>query len=86
MVERMNSVVSQTLRCLIHGLENEKNWRQILPTVEMSINSLPNRSTGFSPFFLNYGYHPVAPVHLLDNSTEHRVESVQNFVTRIQLV
>ena len=62
MVERMNTVVSQTLRCLIHSLENEKNWRQILPTVEMSINSLPNRSTGFSPFFLNYGYHPVAPV------------------------
>ena len=86
MIERMNSVVSQTLRCLIHSLENEKNCRQILPTVEMSINSLPNRSTGFSPFFLNYEYHPVAPVQLLDNSTEHRVESVNNFVTRIQLV
>ena len=82
----MNSVVSQTLRCLIHSLENEKNGRQILPTVGMSINSLPNRSTRFSPFFLNYRYHLVAPVHLLDNSTEHRVESVTNFVTKIQLV
>ena len=66
MVERMNSVVSQTLRCLIHSLENEKNWRQIIPRVEMSINSLPNRSIGFSPFFLNYGYHPVAPVQCDD--------------------
>ena len=62
MVERMNSVVSQSLRCLIHSLENEKNWRQILLTIEMSINSLPNRATGFSPFFMNYEYHPVALV------------------------
>ena len=60
MVERVNCVVSQTLCCLIHCLENEKNWRQILPTIKMSINSFPNRSTGFSPIFLNYGYHLVA--------------------------
>ena len=86
MVERMNSVVSQTLRCLIHSLENERDWRKILPTVEMSINSLPNRSTGYSPFFLNYGFHPVAPVQLLDTNTVNKVESINNFVDRIQQV
>ena len=86
MVERINSVVSQILRCLIHSLDNEKNWKQILPIVEMSINSLPNRSIGFSPFFLNYGYHLVAPVQLLDNSMVNKVESVNNFVSRIQQV
>ena len=85
MIERMNTVIGQTLRCLIHSLENEKNWRQILPTVKMSINSLPNRSTSFSPFFLNYGYHLVGLVQLLYNSTKHKVESVSNFVSRIQL-
>ena len=52
----------------------------------MNINSLPNRSTGFSPFFLNYGYHPVAPVQLLDNSIVYKAESVYNFVNRIQQV
>ena len=31
-----------------------KKWEILLPTVELVINSLPNSSTGFSPFFLNY--------------------------------
>ena len=86
MVERMNSVVSQTLRCLIHSLENERDWQRILPTVENSINSLPNRSTGYSPFYLNYGFYPVAPVQLLDGHAVSKVESVTNFVDRIQQV
>ena len=30
-------------------------WTDYLPTVEMVVNSLPNRSTGYSPFFLMYG-------------------------------
>ena len=54
--------------------------------MEMSINSLPNRSIGYSPFFLNYGYHPVAPVQLLDTTSQSKVESVNNFVERIQQV
>ena len=49
-VERMNSVVSQTLSCLIHERRNVKDWEILLPTVEMVINSLPNQSTGFSLF------------------------------------
>ena len=43
---------------------------RVLPTVEMVINSLPNRSTGYSPFFLVYGYHPVLPVELLKGDEE----------------
>ena len=41
-VEQMNAVVSQTLRCLIHGSHNIKNWGILLHTVEMVINLLPN--------------------------------------------
>ena len=57
-VERMNAVVSQTLRCLMIDVTDLNRWKDFLPTVEMVINSLPNRSTGYSPFFLMYGYHP----------------------------
>ena len=35
-VERMNAVVSQTLRCLIHDMKNVKSWEILLPTVEMT--------------------------------------------------
>ena len=55
----MNAMVSQTLRCLIHEMNELNRWEILLPTVELVINSLPNSSTGFSPFYLNYGYEPV---------------------------
>ena len=64
-VERMNSVVSQTLRCLLHEKNEKKEWEILLPTVEMVINSMPNSSTGFSPYYLNYGHEPVMPIQLL---------------------
>lgn len=50
--ERMNNVVSQTIRCMIHHTGNACDWEKILPTVELDINSLPNQRTGFSLFFL----------------------------------
>ena len=58
----------------------------ILPAVEMVINSLPNRSTGYSPFYLVYGYHPVLPVELLKGDEKTNVESVEKFVDRTQAV
>ncbi len=33
--------------------------------VEFAINSSPNRSTGYTPFYLNYGREPLVPVDLL---------------------
>ena len=82
-VERMNSVVRQMLRCTIH--ENRgSSWDSLLPTVEMTINSLPNSSTRYSPFFLNYGYHPVLPIELLKEDEELEIEVVDNFVSRFQ--
>ena len=41
-VERMNFVVSQTIRCSLHDKGNPKDWEKMLPTVELVINSLPN--------------------------------------------
>ena len=82
-VERMNSVVSQTLRCLIHERRNVKDWEILLPTVEMVINSLPNQSTGFSPFYLNYGHEPVNPIQLLKGDESSSTESVDSFIRRV---
>ena len=82
-VERMNSVVSQTIRCLLHDRGNPKDWEKMLPTVELVINSLPNQITGFSPFYLNYGYEPVTPIQLIRGNEEVRTESIGSFVRRI---
>ena len=79
----MNVVVSQTLRCLIHNTNEMKNWEILLPTIELVVNLLPNSSTGFSPFYLNYGYEPVTPIQLLRGDELAKTESVASFVQRV---
>ena len=79
----MNAVVSQTLQCPIHNSNDMKIWEIILPTVELVINSLPNSSNGFSPFYLNYGYEPVTPIQLLWGDELATTESVASFVQRV---
>ena len=81
--KRMNAMVSQKLRCLIHDTKKVKSWEIVLPTVEMAINSVPNQSTGFSPFFLNYGYEPVMPIQLLRGDESTKMESVASFIKRV---
>ena len=80
----MNSVVSQTVRCLLHDIGNPKDWQKTLPTVELVINSLPNQSTGFSPFYLNHGYEPMTPIQLLKGDEDVKTESIGSFVRRIK--
>ena len=85
-VERMNAVISQTLRCLMSDVPDLTKWSEFLPNVEMVVNSLPNRSTGYTPFFLMYGYHPVLPVELLKGDETTQVETVSKFLHRTQEV
>ena len=82
----MNAIVSQTLRCLLSDIPDLTRWKEFLPTVEMVINSLPNRSTGYSPFFLVYGYHPVLSVELLKGDESTNVETLSKFLERTQKV
>ena len=58
-------------------------WEILLPTVELVVNSLPNSSTGFSPFYLNYGYEPVVPIQLLKGDEVATTESVEVFIQRL---
>ena len=85
-IERMNAVVSQTLRCLMKNVTDLSRWKDFLPTVEMVVNSLPNRSTGYSPFFLMYGYNPALPVELLKGDQSTNVETLLKFLERTQEV
>ena len=82
-VERMNSVIEQCMRCTIHESGNINEWEKILSTVELVINSLPNKSTGFSPFYLNYGHEPILPIQLIKGDEEIRTESIGSFVRRV---
>ena len=59
------------------------NGEKIVSTVELVINSLPNKSTGFSPFYLNYGYEPILPIQVIKGDEEIRTESIGSFIRRV---
>jgi len=72
--ERVNSVVEQYLRCF----SNYKgtNWKKFLNFAEFSYNNAVQESTGFSPFFLNYGYHPRHSPIVPDQTNIPRAEEI----------
>ena len=84
-VEKFNQLLEQTLRCTIHQLGEGRNWVDMLPTIEFSVNNTPNRTTGYSAFYLNFGFHPLHPLQLLHSATDSYNESVVSFVSRLQV-
>jgi hypothetical protein len=66
--ERMNRTLEQMLRAYTNKQQN--NWDELLPYCEMAYNNSKNVSTGFSPFFLNYGQNMSLPSNLLCGSTD----------------
>ena len=77
-------MVEQILRCMLHRQPSFRDWDELLPLVEFVINSYPNSSTGFSPFYLNFGYEPTSPLDLLLDHTSTKVELVTQFVQRME--
>ena len=78
-VERMNAVIGQMLRYPIHETNERREWNKFLPIIELAINSSVNRSTGYTPFFLNYGFDPVVPADLIKGNERVQNENVGNF-------
>ena len=58
--ERMNRVIEDTLRHFVGPRQDA--WDDLLPYVEFAMNNSKSISTGHTPFFLNYGKHPVTPL------------------------
>ncbi|GIM07429.1 hypothetical protein Vretimale_11548, partial [Volvox reticuliferus] len=58
--ERMNRTFGDMLRT--YAGSNPRAWDTFLSAAEFAMNNAVNRSTGQSPFFLNYGFHPAIPL------------------------
>lgn len=58
--ERANRTLEQTLRSFVSFRQND--WDQHLTTVELAVNNAQQASTGFSPFYLNYGQEVSLPL------------------------
>ena len=58
--ERQNRTLEDMLRAYANYHRND--WDQHLVAAEIAYNNSQQSSTGFSPFFLNYGQHPTLPI------------------------
>ena len=82
--EAMNRVVEMVLRCTLHAGQEGSNWEKLLSTVEFVINNSPTQATGYTPFYLNYGFHPCTPADLIRDSDSTMIEGVNQFVDRMK--
>ncbi len=64
--ERANRTMTQMLRQCVQP--DQKDWVQRLPAIELAMNTARSDTTGFSPFYLNYGQMPRSLVWNSDTS------------------
>ena len=80
--ERANRLVEDFLRHYVNDYHND--WDVHLPSAEFALNNSVNASTGFTPFFLNYGYHPRTPASLVSSPVTQAVPATDAFVKRLK--
>ena len=82
--ERVNKVVEEMLRAYV--TPHHDDWDEYLGAVEFAFNDSEHASTGYTPFFLNAGQHPVTPLSFT-SETHHATtpanEEAEEFVKRL---
>ena len=65
-MEQANGLILSGIKPqLIEPLERSAGcWRDELPAILWSLRTTPNKSTGFTPFFLVYGAEAVIPTDI----------------------
>src|SRR6266850_1190423 len=74
--------VVQILRAVIHP--DQHDWVLKIPMTEFAINSSVNKSTGFAPFKLIYGYMPQMTLSIPTSEFKGMLEFAQRALENIQ--
>ena len=75
MTERVNCIVEDTLRAFVNHREND--WDELLSLCEFAINNSDQASTGYTPFFLNHGCHPITPSSLVARQNSRAMNTAE---------
>ena len=59
--ERANRTLEEILRSFVNA--HRDNWDEYLVAAEIAVNNSVQESTGYSPFYLNFGQHPNLPMN-----------------------
>jgi hypothetical protein len=80
--ERVNQTLEQYLRCFINY--DQDDWVTFLPFAEFAYNNATHDSTGKSPFFATYGYHPRSDLSATPIVNDMEVPSAITHLDRIK--
>lgn len=81
--ERANRTLEDMLRAFVGP--HHDDWDAYLTSVEFAYNESQQASTGYSPFFLEYGQHPHTPLSIALPKSPQK-ESVEEFANRMSKV
>ena len=76
--ERANRTMEEVLRSYVHPLADD--WSRKLGDAEFAYNSSQQRSSGRSPFYVAYGYHPRTPADLYNPRHAEDIPAAHDFV------
>jgi len=80
--ERANRTIEQMLRAYINARQDD--WDEHLDAVEIAYNNSKQASTGFSPYYLNYGQHPSFPLTMsLPAETTHSNATAEALIEKL---
>ena len=84
--ERVNRVLEEALRAYVGALQTD--WDRHLPSLQFAYNTAKHSSTGESPFYLNYGRHPIIPASLVGGphpgGAVQRVPATADFIQELR--
>jgi hypothetical protein len=81
----MNAVLEQHLRAYVSYMQDD--WLDWLPLAEFATNSMFSETTGLSPFFANYGFHPrlgVEPIEPVNMPATRQASAFADQMSAIQ--
>lgn len=58
--ERVNRVIVTAIRCALNKQTSHKNWDESIPQIASALRTAVHDSTGYSPYFLNFGRNMVS--------------------------
>ena len=79
--ERANRTLEEILRHYVGNKQDD--WDQHLTAAEIAVNSSVQASTGFTPYYLNYGDHPTFPTNIQLDATKN--EGVYELMQQLQI-
>ena len=81
--ERTNRTLEEMLRAYVNYQQSD--WDDYLISAEIAFNNSFQLSTGYSPYYLNHGFHPSFPIQMTSESEqESKNEASNQFLTNMQ--